>query len=206
MSDGAPVSAVVFDVGRVLFEWDLRLLYARLIDDPDRLDWFLANVVTEEWHSDHDAGRDLGEMVAERKRQFPGYDDLIDAYAACFNDTIPGPVAGMHALVDELHARDIPLFAITNFAAPFWAEFRPTEPVFDCFRDIVVSGQERLAKPDPAIFELAATRFGMVPGEMLFIDDSPANVSAARELGWHVHRFTGADDLAADLHERGLIG
>lgn len=206
MSDGAEVSAVVFDVGRVLFEWDLRLIYVRLIDDADRLDWFLANVVTEEWHAGHDAGRDLGEMVAERKRQFPGHDDLIDAYATRFNDSIPGPVPGTHALIDELHARGVPLFAITNFAAPFWADFQPTEPVFDCFRDIVVSGQERIVKPDPAIFELAATRFGIAPAEMLFIDDNPANVSAAYELGWHVHHFTGADELAADLRERGLIG
>ena len=72
-----PLSAVVFDVGRVLVEWDLRLLYAKLIDDQAELDWFLSHVVTEEWHAQHDAGRDLAEMVAERSAQYPAYAPLI---------------------------------------------------------------------------------------------------------------------------------
>jgi len=199
------VSAVVFDVGQVLVRWDLRHLFAKLIDDPDELDWFLANVVTEEWHLEHDAGLDLGKRLAERKRRFPGHARLIDAYATRYGETIPGPVEGMPQLVAELAARSIPLFAITNFCAEFWEEFRPTQPLFDVFRDIVVSGVERIVKPDPAIFELAAERFGHAPGEMLFVDDNAANIASAAKLGWQVHHFTSADRLARDLRARGLV-
>ena len=207
MSESAgQVKAVVFDVGRVIVQWDLRCLFAKLIDDPGQLDWFLSNVVTEQWHFEHDAGRDLGEMVAERKAQFPGHDDLIDAYATRFNESVPGPVPGTYDLVEALFARGIPLFAITNFAATFWDDFRATQPLFDRFRDVVVSGTEKLVKPDPAIFELSARRFGFAPGEMLFIDDNRANVDSAQALGWQVHHFTGSDPLCADLQERGLIG
>jgi 2-haloacid dehalogenase len=142
-----PVSAVVFDVGRVLVEWDLRILFAKLIADPAELDWFLANVVTEAWHFEHDAGRELGEMVAERKRLFPQHAALIDAYAARFLETIPGPVQGTAALVDRLTARGVPLFAITNFASSFWAEFLPTQPVLRHFREIVVSGDDAMYDP-----------------------------------------------------------
>lgn len=199
------VKAVVFDVGRVIVEWDLRCLFAKLIDDPAQLDWFLNHVVTEEWHFEHDAGRPLSDMVPERKAQFPDHADLIDAYAARFLETIPGPVAGTAELIRALDNAGVPLFAITNFGADFWEMFLPTQPVLNHFRDIVVSGQEQLAKPDPAIFRLAQQRFGHAPAEMLFIDDNPANVAAARQEGWQVHHFINAPGLAADLRRRDLL-
>ncbi|MPS71107.1 MAG: HAD family hydrolase [Novosphingobium sp.] len=204
-AQGAAVEAVVFDVGRVLVEWDMRLLFAKLIREPERLDWFCANVVTEEWHFQHDAGRDLAEMVAERKAEYPGHDALIDAYATRFLETIPGNVPGSHEIVRELASGGMPLFAITNFASPFWREYRASEPLFDLFGDIVVSGDEKLAKPDARIFDLAARRFGHAPGAMLFIDDNAANIAAARDLGWQVHHFQNAAALRADLGARGLL-
>lgn len=199
------VSAVVFDVGRVLVQWDLRLLFAKLIADPVELDWFTATVVTAEWHFQHDAGRPLAEMVEERAAQYPDHAHVIRAYAQRFNETIPGPVPGSLELVEALHQRGIPLYAITNFGHELWERFRPTYPVFERFADIVVSGTEKIAKPDPAIYALAARRFGHPPGEMLFIDDNQANVIAARTCGWQVHHFVDAEVLAADLKARRLI-
>jgi 2-haloacid dehalogenase len=205
VSDSQAVSAVVFDIGRVLVEWDMRRLFAKLIDDPVRLDWFCATVVTEEWHFQHDAGRDLAEMVAERKAAFPDCADLLDAYATRFVETIPGPVEGTHDIVRQLAARGMPLFAITNFGTTFWDQFTPTEPILSLFGDIVVSGREKLVKPHPAIFALAARRFGHAPGAMLFIDDNAGNVAGARACGWQTHHFTGADGLRSDLVARGIL-
>ncbi len=199
------ISAVVFDVGRVLFQWDLRHLFAKLIDDSDELEWFVANVVTEAWHFQHDAGRPLAEIVAERSAEFPDHAALIAVYAARFNESIPGPVPGSLELVEALDAAGVPLFAITNFGAELWPRFRATQPVFDRFRAIVVSGVERIAKPDPAIYALAAERFGHAPAAMLFIDDSTANVEAARSCGWQAHHFTDAARLAEELRKHGLI-
>ncbi|MFC0687215.1 HAD family hydrolase [Novosphingobium clariflavum] len=206
MHNPDPVQAVVFDVGRVLVQWDMRGLFARLIDDPGKLDWFCTHVVTEEWHFEHDAGRDLDEMVAARKAEFPGNDDLIDAYATRFLETIPGPVPGSHEIVRELAARAVPLYAITNFASTFWREFRASEPLFDLFGDVVVSGDEKLVKPHRAIYDLAARRFGHAPESMLFIDDNPDNIAGAAALGWQVHHFRDAETLRADLTGRGLLG
>jgi 2-haloacid dehalogenase len=202
MSD---VEAVVFDVGRVLVQWELRALFAKLIDDPAELDRFLAEVVTEEWHFQHDRGRPLAAMVPERQAQFPEHAHLIEAYATRFLETIPGPVPGTAALVERLAARGVPLYAITNFGAEFWDMFRPTAPLLDRFGDIVVSGREKLAKPDPAIFALAARRFGHAPEAMLFIDDNRANIETAQALGWQVHHFADAPALERDLVARELI-
>jgi 2-haloacid dehalogenase len=197
--------AVVFDIGRVLFEWDLRVLFAKLIGEPAQLDWFLNHVVTEDWHFQADAGRPLAEMVAERQTEFPDHAQLIDAYANRFSETVEHPVAGTHALVRRLHRARVPLFALTNFGAEFFAAFRPTQPIFELFDDIVVSGEECVAKPDSRIYAIAEQRFGRAPGELFFTDDNPANVEAARARGWHAHLFEGAAGLEAALTATGLL-
>ena len=198
--------AVVFDIGRVLFDWNLRYLFEKLIDEPGQLDWFLAHVVTEEWHFQSDAGRPLAEMVPELQARFPDHAHLVDAYRDRFNETIDRPIEGTHALVRRLHAAGVPLFALTNFGAEFWAQVRRSWPIFDLFADVVVSGEERVAKPDPAIFAIAERRFGRAGGELFFTDDNPANVAAAAARGWRAHLFTDAAGLEAELAAHGLLG
>jgi len=197
--------SVIFDVGRVLFDWDLRYLFAKLIDDADELEWFVTHVVTPPWHFQHDAGRPLAEMLPELKGQFPGHDALIDAYAARFNETIPGPMPGSLELVERLDAAGVPLFAITNFGHEFWEGFRPTQPIFDRFRDIIVSGTEKLMKPDPAIYRLAIERFGIDPAGALFIDDVAYNIAGAEAVGIAGHRFVDAADLEVALLAKGYL-
>jgi len=197
--------AVVFDVGRVLFQWQLRALFEKLIDDRVELDWFLANVVTEEWHFDHDRGRTLADMVAERIAAFPQYEMLIRAYAARFNETVPGPVAGSHELAQRLADKGVPLFCLTNFGDELWQVFRPTQPIFDLFDDIIVSGIEKVAKPDPRIYEITETRSGRSGAALFFTDDNPDNIAAAKARGWDAHLFTDAAELEARLVEAGLF-
>lgn len=202
----ARVDAVVWDIGHVLVQWSIRGLYEKLIADPAELDWFLEHVVTVPWHFRHDAGEPLADLIAEKVAEFPEHRALIEAYAQRWLETIPGPIHGTPALVAQLAARGVPQYAITNFGADTWAMFRPAFPVLDPMIEIVVSGVERLAKPDPAIFHLAAKRFGRAPERMLFIDDNAANIASAAALGWQVHHFTrGAEALEADLRGFGLI-
>lgn len=197
--------SVIFDVGRVLFDWDLRYLFAKLIAEKAELEWFVTNVVTPQWHFQHDAGRPLAEMVPELKAAFPDHARLIDAYATRFNETIPAPMPGSLELVERLDAAGVPLFAITNFGHEFWEGFRPTQPVFDRFGDIVVSGTEKMMKPDPAIFRLAIERFGIDPAGALFIDDNAANVAGAESVGIAGHLFKDAATLEAELVSRGYL-
>ncbi len=202
----AEVDAVVWDIGHVLVQWSIRNLYEKLIDDPAELEWFLEHVVTVPWHFRHDAGEPLADLIAEKVAAYPEHRALIEAYGPRWLETIPGPIPGTPALVAALAARGVPQFSITNFGADTWAMFRPTFPVLDPLIDIVVSGIEKLAKPDPAIFHLAARRFGHAPERMLFIDDNAANIASAAALGWQVHHFTrGAAALETDMRALGLI-
>ncbi len=197
--------AVVFDIGKVLFDWNLRHLFEKLIDDPAELDWFLANVVTDQWHFQCDDGRTLDEMLRERIALYPDHAHLIEAYRARFNETLPNEIPGTHALVRRLAGRGVPLYALTNFGAEFFTGFRPVHSIFELFGDIVVSGDERVAKPDPRIYAIAEQRFGHAPEALFFTDDNPANVAAAHERGWQAHLFTDAATLEAQLTASGLL-
>ena len=199
-------TAVVFDIGNVLYDWDPRVLYRRLIDDDEALDVFLRDVCSREWHFQHDAGRPFAETSAELSARFPEHAHLIAAWGPRFSEQIPGPIEGMPELVAALDAAGVPLFAITNFSDEFFAPFRAQEAaLFDRFRDIVVSGAERLVKPHAPIYELALERFGLKAEEALFVDDRQDNVDGARAVGMHAVTFTDATTLRTDLKRFGLL-
>lgn len=203
----AGISAVIFDVGNVLYDWDPRFLYERLIEDEQALDAFLRDVVTLQWHSQHDAGRAFAETSAELTALYPQHAELIRAWGPRFGESIRGRIAGMEELLTELAEAGVPLFAITNFSHEFWPPFRAAEAdLFDRFRDILVSGEVGLIKPDPAIYRLALKRFGLAAESALFVDDRQDNVIAAEAMGMKGHQFRDADALRAVMRELGLVG
>ncbi len=199
-------TAVIFDVGNVLYGWDPdSFLVRQIADDAERLR-FIADTDLYSWHDTLDGGRDFASAAAELSETFPAYAEHIAAWGSRFGETIRDPVPGVHAIVEALDARGVPLFAITNFSADFWAPFHAREAeFFRRFRDIVVSGEEKLLKPDPAIYYLALDRFGLKPAEALFIDDRAINVEGALAVGMKAHLFTTAEDLRARLATEGLL-
>lgn len=199
-------SAVVFDVGNVLYDWNPRFLYERLIENDRALDAFLRDVATREWHFQHDAGRPFAETSAELSAAHPEFAEHIAVWGPRFSETIPGMLPGMAELVEELDAAGVPLYAITNFSGEFWIPFRAREAaIFDRFRDIVVSGDEKLVKPDAAIYRLALDRFGLKPDEAVFVDDREDNIAGAEAVGIPGLLFTDAPTLRRDLVRLGLL-
>jgi 2-haloacid dehalogenase len=204
-SSSSPTAAI-FDVGNVLYGWDPDAFLVRQIADDEARLRFIEDVDLYAWHETLDGGRPYDEAAAELNERFPQYAQLIAAWSDRFGETISGPVPGVHGLVDALDARGVPLFAITNFSADFWPPFAAREHAFlSRFRDIVVSGEVKLLKPDPAIYYLALDRFRLRPADALFIDDREINVEAARAVGMQAHLFTDAADLRARLEAEGLL-
>jgi 2-haloacid dehalogenase len=189
----------------VLYDWNLRQFFAELVP-ADELDLFLRDVVNLEWHSQHDAGRSFAETSAELIAAWPRFAQAIAAFGPRFSETVTGLLPGMSEIVRALHSRGVPLYAITNFSHEFWPSFRAREAaIFDRFADIVVSGEERLLKPDREIYARALTRFGLAGGEAIFVDDREENVRGAEALGMRGHVFRGAGPLEAELRELGLL-
>jgi 2-haloacid dehalogenase len=196
---------VIFDIGNVISRWDIRFLYEKLIKDPDELDWFLAHVVTPEWHFQHDAGRPFADTSAELIAKFPEHADHIRLFAPRFNETNPGEVDGVVDIVVRLKQAQVPLFAISNFSAEFWPPFRQDKPVFDMFEDILISGDVQMVKPDLAIYQLALRQFNIAAHQCLFIDDRLDNIQAGEKLGIAGHHFEDASRLEAHLQALDLL-
>jgi len=198
--------SVIFDLGGVLLDWDPRHLYRKLFDGDDAaMERFLAEICTMAWHLQHDAGRPFVETCAELKREHPGHAALIDAFGERHDEMTAGAIPGTVALLERLAATGVPLYAITNYPAQAFPDAQRRFPFMAPFRDIAVSGYERIMKPDAALFRILFRRNNLVPEEAIFIDDSIKNVDAARALGLHAIHFRSADQLERDLVQLGVL-
>jgi 2-haloacid dehalogenase len=197
--------AVVFDLGGVLIDWDPRYLYRKLLADEAAVEDFLATVTTPEWNAEQDRGRPFAQGVAELVRRHPAHAAAIAAYHERWTEMLGGEVPGTVAVLAELRAAGVPLYALSNWSAETFRLTRGRFPFLEWFDGVVVSGEEGVIKPDRRIFELLLERFGLVPDATVFVDDSPANVAAARDLGMDAVRFHDAAGLRRDLAARGLL-
>lgn len=199
-------TAVIFDVGNVLYGWDPESFLARQLPEDEARLRFIEDIGLWEWHDSLDGGRPFDEAAAELSGKFPEYAHLIAAWGERFGETISDPVPGVHAIVEELDARGVPLFAITNFSADFWRPFHDRErDFFRRFREIVVSGEEKMLKPDPALYFRALDRFALRPNQALLVDDRAVNVDGAIAVGMQAHLFTDAADLRRRLEADRLL-
>lgn len=198
------VRVVVFDLGGVLIDWNPRHLYRKLIHDEAAIEEFLANVCTGEWNASHDAGRPFADGIAERVALFPDKAELIRAFHDRHSEMLAGPIDGTVALLERMPQEDVPVFALTNWSAETFAIERPMFPFLERFRDIVVSGVEKVIKPDPAIYRIACARGGFAPHEAVFIDDSEKNVLGARAFGMAGIHFRSPRQLAGELAALGF--
>ncbi len=202
---GATPAAVVFDLGNVLVDWDPRNLYLDLFaGDSAAVEHFLREVCPPEWHRELDRGRPWAEAIAERAALFPHWRDAIGAYHARWDQMFAGEITGSVALLRTLHARGVPVHALSNY---------PVEPVDFLYRrfewmalfgTVVISGRLGLVKPDPAIYRHLLDEIGEPASRCMFIDDRTDNVAAARALGFDAVVFDGAGALAGALRARGL--
>lgn len=196
---------VVFDIGNVLIGWDPRVLYRKIFASEDEVAWFLGNVCTSEWNLEQDRGRSFAEGIAEAVTRHPQHADAIAAYDRRWAETILGPIAGTVAILEDLEAQGTPLYAITNWHQDKFRETRGRFSFLDRFRDIVVSGDERVIKPDPAIYRLLLERNGLEASNCLFIDDSPKNVAGAEAVGMRAHHFMSPEALRGHLTAAGIL-
>ena len=201
----ARITAVIFDLGGVLIDWDPRYLYRTLFAEEAAMERFLADVATPEWNAAQDAGRPWADAVEVLAARFPGERPLIEAYHLRWSEMLGGPIDGTVAVLADLRKRDVRLLALSNWSAETFPIARARYPFLDWFEGIVVSGEIGVAKPDARIFETLIRRYHIEPSETVFIDDSVPNVRAAGELGFIGLRFHDPDRLRSDLERLGVF-
>jgi 2-haloacid dehalogenase len=196
---------VVFDLGGVLIDWNPRHLYRTLFcGDHAAMERFLAEVCTPAWNLQQDAGRPWADAVAMLQQQYPQYDELIRAYHLRWSEMVAGEISGTVAILRALHAAGTPLYALTNWSQETFPIAEQRFEFLTLFRGIVVSGSERLVKPNPAIYHLLVKRFELDTTRCVYIDDNATNAAAATSLGMHGIHFTSPHALTNELCELGF--
>lgn len=197
---------VIFDLGNVLIEWDPALAFADAFTTRDAAEAWLHEIGFHDWNRAQDGGRSFDEGIAAARAEHGDRARWLEGYLAAFPVTIENPVPGSWEILEELAAQAVPLYAITNWSKESWPAAAELHPRLSLFRDILVSGQERLLKPEAAIYLRLLERNGLTAGESIFIDDSLANVEGARAVGLDAIHFIDASQLRAELVQRGLLG
>lgn len=196
---------IVFDFGGVLIDWNPRYLYRKIFQTEKEVEWFLDNVCTSQWNTQQDAGRTFEEGIALLEQKFPEYAFAIRFYYTRWEEMLGGEIAATVQILRELKARGYRIFGLTNWPAQTFAIARRRFDFIKEFDGIVVSGQEKLVKPDPRIYSCLLRRYNLRAPNCLFIDDNQANISKAADLGFETVLFTSPDDLRRILTARGLL-
>jgi 2-haloacid dehalogenase len=199
------LDAVLFDLGKVLLDWDPRYFYRPFFDDERALEHFVHRVVAPEWILEMDAGKPAARAIEERARLFPQHAALIALWPRGWPTMLRGEIAASVAVLAELRLRGHRLYALTNFSTETFPVARERHSFLAWFEDIVVSGEHGLVKPDPRIFRLTIERCRLEPARTVFVDDSPANVAAGAEAGLHSLHFTAPETLRVELVALGLL-
>ena len=196
---------VVFDLGGVLIDWNPRHLYRKLIPDEVARERFLTEICTPQWNLEQDRGRSWAEACALLRAQHPEQGALIDAFRLRWREMLGGPIEASVRILRELKASGSRLFALTNWSHETFPIALDLYDFLGWFEAIVVSGQERLVKPDPRLFHVLLDRYALSAATLVYIDDNPDNIAMATELGMHGIHFTTAAALRDQLAPLGLL-
>lgn len=194
------IKNIIFDYGGVLLDWNPHYLYDPYFGDKDKAEWFLTNICTYEWNAQHDGGRRVAEGTAELVAEHPEWKKEIEMYYSGFMKMISGQIEGMEDFIKELKDKDFRIFGLSNWSEETFAMVRPVYPILNLIEDMVISGIEKVMKPNRRIFEIALERFGIKAEETVFIDDNPNNVKAACEVGICGMLFISKEQIEEELN------
>ncbi|MBL7790991.1 MAG: HAD family phosphatase [Saprospiraceae bacterium] len=197
---------VVFDLGGVLIDWNPEYVYRQIFEDEAERRYFLTEVCSPHWNEQQDAGRSLQEATEWLVGQYPDYEPQIRAYYGRWQEMLGGAIPETVEILNQLREQNSHrLLALTNWSAETFPTALEMFDFLHHFEGILVSGQEKLIKPDPRIYHLLINRYGLNPGESLFIDDNPRNVEGARAVGLQAVHFQSPGQLREALEEQGIL-
>lgn len=198
--------AIIFDFGGVLINWNPRNLYARFFPgQPHAMEEFLSEINFMDWNAQQDKGRPFTEGVELHAKKHPQYAALIKAYHEHWQESVTGAIDGTVEVLRTLKEKGYPLYGLSNWSAETFPEIRHEYEFLELLDDIVISGEINMIKPEPEIFEFFLQRIGKSAKDCLFIDDSEANIVAARKFGFDTVHFKSPEQLKTELETRRLL-
>jgi 2-haloacid dehalogenase len=198
------IKNVIFDFGGVLIDWNPKYLYENVFKDKSEMEFFLKNICTPQWNLKQDAGYSLSEATKELQIQYPRYRNEIEMFYRDWERMLGGEIIENTRLIKPLKTK-YRLFGLTNWSAVTFPVAFERYSFFKDLEGIVVSGKEKMVKPDKEIYELILTRYGLKANESLFIDDNLNNIITAKEMGFFTIHIDGELSLNEQLIKLGLL-
>lgn len=197
------IKNIIFDFGGVLVDWNPRYLYKNLFNNEEEMEFFLENVCSPDWNEQQDAGRSVIEATKTLQLQFPEYKDMIQQFYDKWEVMVRGEIEENTQLLPRLKG-NYNLYGLTNWSGETFPIAYKKYPFFQNFKGIVVSGDEKLIKPDKKIYQVLIERYSLNPNECLFIDDNSRNIQSAKQLGFNCVHFFNVN-LEEELKSLGII-
>lgn len=198
------IKNIIFDFGGVLIDWNPIYLYSKLFDDETEMNHFLENICNSEWNIQQDAGRSLQEATEILQKEHPAYKEFIGHYYSRWDEMLGG-VLKDNVRVLELLKSKYPIYGLTNWSAETITIAYDRYEFFSHLKGIVVSGDEKLIKPDPKLYDVLLERYNLNANESLFIDDNAQNIETARNMGFQTIHYLEDTDLEKEVREMGLL-
>ena len=198
---------IIFDVGSVLVNWMRINLYTTLLHgDKDKAKWMVDNIVTNSWNDQTDLGKPIKECIFELKQAYSKYAPYIVAYWYCYKDMDGGEIPGIYDVMKNLKDRGYLLYCLTNWSHETFPIVKEVHArLFELFDGIVVSGEEKMVKPNPEIYNLLLGRYNLNASESVFIDDRLRNIDGANQVGIQGILFTGSNNLKEQLAQLSIL-
>ncbi len=199
------IKNIIFDFGGVLVDWNPRYFYRSYFKTEEEMEFFLGNICTTEWNANQDCGHLMEDATRERVALFPEYKEAIEMYYSNWGVMLHSDIPETADFLREAKAAGYGIYGLTNWSHETIQVAYDRYPVFAEFDGIVVSGCEKLLKPDPKLYNILLERYGLKAEECVFLDDNQINVDAANVLGIKSIRFTNIDEVRPQLKELGIL-
>jgi len=199
------IKNIIFDFGGVVMDWNPRYFFKDYFNDDEKMEYFLKNITTDEWNIEQDRGRTLAEGTAIQVANFPEWEKEIRAYYDNWTTMLKSEIADNVAVLRKLEYSEYELFGLTNWSAETFPYAVKNYDFFSIFKGkIVVSGTEKLIKPNPEIWHVLLNRYQIKAEESVFIDDNFKNIEVAKSLGFICIHIKEDTDLEKELRDLGI--
>ena len=191
----------LFDLGGVFFDWDPKFFFTKIISDKDEMDFFLTKVCNDEWNLAQDSGRTIEDGEKDIIRKFPQYENLIKLYYPNHRKMIKGTFQSSIDILMKLKQDSYECFVLSNWSSETFVDIPKEFKFMNNFDGLLISGEDKLAKPDPKIYLLAIDRFNLDPQNTVFVDDKLININAAIKLGFKTIHLTNPNIIEEEINK-----
>ena len=191
----------LFDLGGVFFDWDPNYFYKNVFSTNEERNYFLTEICSDEWNIKQDAGRTIHEAVSELVSKYPKYENEIKMYYKNHRKMIKGVFNSSINVLKNLKSLNCECYVLSNWSSETFVGMKDDYPFLRLFNDLLISGEDKLIKPDLAIYNLAINRFNLVPQETVFIDDKLENITAAKKLSFNTIHLKDPKDIELEINK-----